>query len=107
MFYSAIGSDSVPDRFRFEQIALVSQQRVKTDLIPVLRRGTWFDAQQTHQQVIAYMERLLKPDEQEISFWISFSQQEYRPELLFQDAEIFSRIKQHPMALWKCSDKQM
>lgn len=59
MFYSAIGSDSVSDRFHFEQIASVSQQRVKTDLIPVLRRGTWFDAQQAHEQVIAYLEKLL------------------------------------------------
>ena len=54
MFYSTIGSDNVPDRFHFEQIASVSQQRVKTDLIPVLRRGTWFDAQQAPEQVIAY-----------------------------------------------------
>lgn len=96
MFYSAIGSDSVPDRFHFEQIASVSQQRVKTDLIPVLRRGTWFDAQQAHEQVIAYLEKLLIPDERELSFWTSFGQQEYRPELLFQDADILARIGQHP-----------
>ena len=106
MFYSAIGSDSVPDRFHFEQITSVSQQRVKTDLIPVLRRGTWFDAQQAHEQVIAYLEKLLTPDERELSFWTSFGQQEYHPELLFQDADILARIGQHPMALWKCSDKQ-
>ena len=106
MFYSAIGSDSAPDRFHFEQIASVSQQRVKTDLIPVLRRGTWFDAQQAHKQVIAYLERLLTPDERELSFWTSFGQQKYRPELLFQDADILARIGQHPMALWKCSDRQ-
>ena len=42
----------------------------------------------------------------ELSFWTSFGQQEYRPELLFQDADILSRIGQHPMALWKCSDRQ-
>ena len=106
MFYSAIGSDSVPDRFHFEQIASVSQQRVKTDLIPVLRRGIWFDAQQAHEQVITYLEKLLTPDERELSFWASFNQQEYRPELLFQDTDILSRIGQHPMALWKCSNKQ-
>ena len=105
MFYSAIGSDSVPDRFHFEQIASVSQQRVKTDLIPVLRRGTWFDAQQAHEQVIAYLGKLLIPDERELSFWTSFGQQEYRPELLFQDADILARIGQHPMALWKCSER--
>ena len=57
MFYSAIGSDSVPDKFHFERITSVSQQRVKTDLIPVLRRGTWFDAQQAHDQVITYLEK--------------------------------------------------
>ncbi|HCE47283.1 MAG TPA: nucleotidyl transferase AbiEii/AbiGii toxin family protein, partial [Prevotellaceae bacterium] len=39
-------------------------------------------------------------------FWASFGQQEYRPELLFQDADILARIGQHPMALWKCSDRQ-
>ena len=106
VFYSAIGSDVVPDRFHFEKITSVSRQRVKTDLIPVLRRGTWFDAQQAHEQVIAYLEKLLTLDEQELSFLISFGQQEYHPEVLFQDTDILSRIGQHPMALWKCSDKQ-
>lgn len=106
MFYSAIGSDSVPDQFHFEQIASVSQRRVKTDLIPVLRRGTWFDAQQATEQVSAYLQKVLTPDESELSFWTSFAEREYRPELLFQDADILSRIRQHPMALWKCSDKQ-
>ena len=72
----------------------------------MLRRGTWFDAQQAHEQVIAYLEKLLIPDERELSFWTSFGQQEYRPELLFQDADILARIGQHPMALWKCSDRQ-
>ena len=105
VFYSAIGSDVVPDRFHFEKITSVSRQRVKTDLIPVLCRGTWFDAQQAHEQVIAYLEKLLTLDERELSFLISFGQQEYRPELLFQDTGILSRIGQHPMALWKCSDR--
>lgn len=106
MFYSAIGSDNVPERFHFEQITSVSQQRVKTDLIPVLRRGTWFDVQQAHEQVLSYLEKLLTPDAQELSFWTSFKQREYHPELLFQDMDILARINQHPMALWKCSDKK-
>ncbi len=106
MFYSAIGSDNVPTTFNFEQISLVSQQRIKTDLIPVLRRGSWFDAQQAHGRVTAYLEELLTPTEEELDFWASFKQQEYRPELLFQDADILSRIGQHPMALWKCSNKK-
>lgn len=106
MFYSVIGSDTVPTAFNLDQISLVSQQRIKTDLIPVLRRGSWFDAQQAHGRVTVYLKELLSPTEEELSFWASFKQQEYRPELLFQDADILSRIGQHPMALWKCSDKK-
>lgn len=106
MYYSVIGSNTVPDQFSFDNVAGVSQQRVKTDLIPVLRRGTWFDANQAHEQVIAYLKQLLTPDDQELSFWTAFSQKEYRPELLFQDEEVLDRIGRHPMAHWKCSDKE-
>ena len=105
MFYSAIGSDSVPQSFAIDNVAGVSQQRIKTDLIPVLRRGSWFDANQAHEQVIAYLRKVLNPDDAEFSFWTSFAQKEYRPELLFQDEEILARIGQHPMAIWKCSNK--
>lgn len=105
MFYSAIGSDTVPDQFSFSNISSISQQRIKADLVPVLRHGIWFDATKAQKQIIAHLEKLLVPDEQELSFWTSFSQQKYYPELLFQDNDILSRIKQHPMALWKCSDK--
>ena len=105
MFYSAIGSDTVPVQFNFSNITSISQQRIKTDLVPVLRHGTWFDAMKSQKQIIAYLEKLLVSDEQELSFLTNFRQQKYCPELLFQDDDILSRIKQHPMALWKCSDK--
>lgn len=106
MFYSAIGSARVPDRFHLDKIASVSQKRIKTDLIPVLRCGTWFDAKKAEEQVTSYLERLLTPDERELSFWTSFSKGKYCPELLFQDADILARIEQHPMALWKCNYQQ-
>lgn len=106
MYYCAIGSDSVPEAFNYENISNVSQQRIKTDLIPVLRRGAWFDANHAHEQVATYLRGLLIPDETELSFWQAFAQKEYRPELLFQNQEILDRIKHHPMAIWKCSDKQ-
>lgn len=105
IFYCAIGSESVPDRFNFDNIDTVSQQRVKTDLLPVLRHGTWFDAKQARNQVLAYLQKLLIPDEQELLFWATFSHREYRPELLFPEKEIISNIRQHPMALWKCRDR--
>ena len=43
MLYSAIGSETVPDSFHFDSIAKIPQYRIKTDLLPVLRRGEHFD----------------------------------------------------------------
>lgn len=106
MFYSAIGSETVPEQFNFDNVTTVSQQRIKTDLIPVLRRGTWFDANTAQQQVLAYLQKVLTPDTQELSFWSAFRKKAYQPELLFGDDAVLSRIAAHPMALWKCSDRK-
>jgi|LSQX01.2.fsa_nt_gb hypothetical protein len=38
-------------------------------------------------------------------FLNSFREKIYHPELLFGSGEILERIKNHPMALWKCSQK--
>lgn len=106
MFYSAIGSESCPERFALDKIAAVSQQRVKTDLIPVLRKGAWFDAAQAQEKVISYLNALLVPEPDELAFWSAFRQKQYQPRFLFSDEAVLSRINQHPMALWKCSEKQ-
>lgn len=39
---------------------------------------------------------------EEMEYMEAFEQKEYRPELLFKDAGILERVKEHPMALWKC-----
>lgn len=107
MFYSAIGSDTVPEEFGFENLSSISQQRIKTDLMPVLRKGAWFDAQQAQEKVCAELKEILNPSERELSFWTAFQNREYHPEFLFDDADILERIQTHPMALWKCSDRQI
>lgn len=33
-----------------------------------------------------------------------FEEKKYIPELLFEDVEIVKRVKNHPMALWKCKE---
>lgn len=106
MFYSAIGSETVPEQFNFDNVATISQQRIKTDLIPALRRGAWFDANAARQRVLAYLQEVLTPDPQELSFWSEFRTKTYQPELLFEDQAVLSRIAAHPMALWKCSDRK-
>ena len=34
-----------------------------------------------------------------------FEEKKYMPELLFEDVEIVERVKNHPMALWKCKEQ--
>lgn len=104
MFYSAIASETVPEHFIFDGIGKISAQKIRTDLTPVLRRAEHFDLQVAREQVADYLRGILLP-EGDLSFWTAFAKGEYKPELLFGDSEILSRIEHHPMALWKCSKK--
>lgn len=94
----------MPEHFNFDGIEKISAQKIKSDLIPVLRRKEHFDLPTAQKQVDEYLKRILLP-EGDLSFWTAFSRGEYKPGLLFEDTELLSRIEQHPMALWKCSRK--
>jgi hypothetical protein len=101
MLYSAISSDTVPMTFSLDSIKKLPQYKVKTDLLPVLRRGEHFVLKTAQEKTIAYLSELLRPEDRELSFWAAFKNSEYRPELLFDDRDVLARIKEHPMALWK------
>ena len=102
MLYSAIGADSVPAGFSFDSIEQMQSYRIKTDLVPVLHRGEFFDLPAAKTQVTKYLTELLRPEKSELEFWGAFRNKEYKPELLFDDPEILARLKNHPMAIWKC-----
>ncbi len=102
VFYAAIGSEVVPKHFDFSGIERITEQKIKTDLTPVLRRSERFDLTTARKQTEDYLKGILLP-ERELSFWIAFAKGEYKPELLFNDPDTLSRIAGHPMALWKCS----
>lgn len=36
-----------------------------------------------------------------------FEQKMYKPELLFDDMEIVERVRNYPMALWKCREQRV
>ena len=104
MFYSAIASENVPEHFDFSGIGNISARKIKTDLIPVLRRMERFDLLTAKTKVEEYLKEILLPED-DLSFWSAFAKGDYKPELLFDDPEILSRITEHPMAQWKCSRK--
>ena len=73
--------------------------------IPVLRRGERFDAGMAETTVRNFLRQLLKLTDDEKQFLLLFSQKQYKPELLFDDAAVLARIAHHPMAIWKCEER--
>lgn len=105
VFYSCIGSESVPKEFIFESINNMPQNKIKTDLLPVLRFSAYFDLSSVRQKVICYLKELLVLEDDEKEFMINFSEGKYMPELLF-DGEMLENVKSHPMAIWKCQNNK-
>ena len=101
IFYSAIGSEKAPLGLRLDNIDSLTSQRIKTDLLPVIRRAEHFDLQSAQKRVKDFLSELLHLDERETSFLRLFLQKKYQPDLLFDDEKILQRIQNHPMALWK------
>ena len=101
LFYTAIASEQVPEHFSFDAIEGITERKIRTDLTPVLRRASHFNLKEAQDSVKKYLEDILLP-EGDLSFWKEFSKGKYRPDLLFDDPEILERIRNHPMALWKC-----
>lgn len=105
VFYSAIGSVSTPAEFQLNNIDNVTQHRIKTELFPVMRSKDKFDLQTSRLQVKNWLESLLNLEDNEWKFLEAFRAKEYRPDLLFESDEILERIRNHPMAIWKCSSR--
>lgn len=101
LFYSCIGSENVPESFTFDNINKMPQNKIKTDLLPVLRFGAYFDLKTARDKVMNYLKDLLVLTPQEKEFMSSFSKGTFKPELLF-DEETAKELTFHPMAAWKC-----
>lgn len=102
VFYSAIALEKAPEYFDFNCIMQISLHKIKTDLIPVLHRGEYFDLKYAQGKTLEYLKNFLIPETRdELEFWQSFNNKEYLPNLLFPDDEFLDRIKNHPMAIWK------
>lgn len=59
VFYSCIGSETVHKEFTFESLDKMPQNKIKTDLLPVLRFGAYFDLKPAREKVTDYLKELL------------------------------------------------
>lgn len=102
VFYSCIGSETVHKEFTFESLDKMPQNKIKTDLLPVLRFGAYFDLKPAREKVTDYLKSLLVLTPQETEFIENFGNGEYKPELIFE-GDILNNVADHPMAIWKCN----
>lgn len=79
VFYSAIGAEQPPVEFELEVV---------------------------QKEVRDYLAAIMIPTEDEKMFWQFFSQKKYCPERIFGESRELQNISNHPMALWKCRDKE-
>lgn len=101
VFYAAISAKVINKSFDASVIDTITKQRIKTDLLPVIKRKDDFELETAKRLVKAYIAGLMVLTEAEREFLDRFEKGEYIPELLFEDERISERIKNHPMALWK------
>ncbi len=101
-FYATISAETVNRDFGTSAIDSLKFGKIRRDLFPVLSRKDNFMLDERKQKAKDYITDLMQLTDQEQEYMDRFIAKEYVPELLFDDEEIVERIKEHPMALWKC-----
>lgn len=101
VLYTAISQDEIPEAYDFNRFNAITSRKIKTDLLPVIQKGEFFELENVKAEVADFLKDLLvlEPDEQK--FLSEFKEKRYKPELIFDEMAILERIKDHPMALWK------
>lgn len=101
IFYYVLNSEDISLPFDLNNVNVLTEHRIKTDLLPVIRKRGGFDLNTAKRRILTYLSALFELENNEIKFLETFKNGKYHPELLFSDMEILERIKNHPMAIWK------
>ena len=101
VFYTAISQDEITEEYDFKRMNAITSRKIKTDLLPVIKKGEFVELDGIKKEVTEYLTGLLKLTTDEQQFLTRFKHKRYTPELLFDDISILDRIIKHPMAIWK------
>lgn len=104
VFYTTISSEKGKVNYPYDVSAIDTLKflKIRRDLFPVLSRKDNFNLEERKTQAKDYILNLMRLSDSEREYIERFIAKEYRPELLFQDDNIVTRLENHPMALWKC-----
>jgi predicted nucleotidyltransferase component of viral defense system len=105
IFYNMVGGEQNIDNLDLKKVKNISFKEYSNQLKPVLKNDDNFELETARENVIRFIQNILVLADEEKTFILKFKQQEYLPELLFNDTDILERIKNHPMALWRCKKR--
>ena len=95
------------ENMKIDNIEKLKRQDIKTKLLPTLkdRNPKKSNVDEMKKVVREYLKDILVIDDNTKLFYNKFQKGIYEPELLFNDKVIVERIKEHPMIMWKLSNK--
>ncbi|MCD8028821.1 MAG: nucleotidyl transferase AbiEii/AbiGii toxin family protein [Erysipelotrichaceae bacterium] len=102
IFYNTISQQEINKNFNTSAIDLLTFRMIKRDLFPLQKKISHFDLETHKSQAKEYIHNIMKINDSEKEYMERFENEEYRPELLFDNSDIINKIINHPMALWKC-----
>jgi predicted nucleotidyltransferase component of viral defense system len=115
LFHLVLGSQKValqndyrsPDMgiLNLDNAEIMNFSQLRAHLLPVLKKKEQFDAGTAKSVVANYLSHLMMLTDNEISFVENFYRGIYKPDLLFDDNDIISRIREHPFVLWKMKNQ--
>ena len=100
IFYLSLNNNFKIDSDTFNKIKTIDKKSIKTELMPVLKKGEIFNLTESQNNVIVLLNKILVLTQKEKNYLDIFSKGNYDPSLLF-DESITSKIKDHPMAKWR------
>ena len=87
----------------FKGIEAISQDSIKKELFPVLKKNEKFNLEAIKQEVINFLQDLLVLTSDETKYLEEFSKGTFNPSLLF-DVCSAERAAKHPMAKWRINN---
>lgn len=103
VFYLAVATAVTPLKLDLTAINAIDSHDIKTALGPVIRDLDVFRLEDAKKTVGDYLTQNLSLTAEDLRFLREFKRGRYCPELLFRDEETQTRLKSHPMALWKAA----
>ena len=102
VFYASISAVTINKEFDTSEIDRIDFGKIKRELFPVIEVKANFDLDGMKEKAKSYIKELLILTDSEKEYLERFEAKKYHPELLFDDDDIVNRIRNHPMAIWKC-----